>query len=201
MEKLKSAKGLGDASSDEEERTGAKKSTSAEIWVQKQKEKEEARKKEKLLEEMDRQYEAVETTEKKKNYNANHLKGLKVEHDQSYFKEGHDVILTLKDRSIIKGSGTNIDLDEDEEADVLVNVNIMDDERALENNENKKKKPDYNPYDDEFDEDGSFKQRSILEKYNEELNGTEKKSFKLGAKGMYDASDERFEVIFFINVR
>ena len=36
----------------------------------------------------------------------------------------------------------------DEEGDTLVNVNLMDDERADKNKELKKKKPDYNPYDE-----------------------------------------------------
>ena len=36
----------------------------------------------------------------------------------------------------------------EEEADTLINVNIVDDERAAENVENKKGKPDYRPYED-----------------------------------------------------
>lgn len=45
-------------------------------------------------------------------------------------------------------------LDEDNE-DVLINVNIIDDEKAEKNVENKKKKPDYKPYDEpQFDEYG-----------------------------------------------
>ena len=45
-------------------------------------------------------------------------------------------------------------LDDDDE-DVLINVNIIDDERAEKNVDNKKKKPDYKPYDEpEFDEYG-----------------------------------------------
>lgn len=31
-----------------------------------------------------------------------------------------------------------------------------------------------------------------MDKYDEELNGEKKKSFKLGAKGTYDMSDEKF---------
>ena len=42
----------------------------------------------------------------------------------------------------------------DEEGDTLVNVNLQDDERADKYKDNKKKKPDYNPYDDEYDEYG-----------------------------------------------
>ena len=46
-------------------------------------------------------------------------------------------------------------LDEEDNDDTLVNVNMIDDERATTNVENKKKKPDYKPYDEpEFDEHG-----------------------------------------------
>lgn len=196
VEKLRKAKGLAD--SDEEDTD-----SSAVAWLLKVKQKEEAQKKAKLLEEMDAQLgeDDFEPTVRKsvkpkdlksnKKYDENDLKGLRVEHDQSLIKEGHEVILTLKDRNILKGTGDYVDLDDDEEADVLVNVNIMDDEKAVKNIENKKKKPDYQAYDD-FDEDGVYKERSILDKYNEELNGEKKKSFKLGVRGQYDASDDRF---------
>ena|SRR6218665_1003265 len=46
-------------------------------------------------------------------------------------------------------------LDEDEEGDTLINVNMIDDEHAAKNVENKKRKPDYRPYDEpEYDEYG-----------------------------------------------
>ena len=46
-------------------------------------------------------------------------------------------------------------LDEDID-DTLINVNLIDDERAARNVENKKKKPGYQAYDDsEFDEYGT----------------------------------------------
>ena len=46
-------------------------------------------------------------------------------------------------------------LDDDDDPETLVNVNMIDAERALRNIENRKKKPDYNPYDDaEEDEYG-----------------------------------------------
>ena len=45
-------------------------------------------------------------------------------------------------------------LDEDAD-DTLINVNILDEEKAAVNIENKKKKPTYQPYDeDEFDDHG-----------------------------------------------
>lgn len=46
-------------------------------------------------------------------------------------------------------------LQEDDADDTLINVNIVDDERATKNTELKKKKPDYKPYDEpELDEYG-----------------------------------------------
>lgn len=53
-------------------------------------------------------------------------------------------------------------LDEDAD-DTLINVNIIDDERASKNIENKKKKPTYQAYDDdEFDEEGMVGLKLLL---------------------------------------
>lgn len=187
-EKIRQVKGIADEESDNE-------NESVDLWLKKVKEKQDAAKKAKSLEEMDEQFgvsDQVETKPKlKKDYTSSSLKGLRVEHDQSKFREGQDIILTLKDKNIIRGIGENLELDEEDEADVLVNVNLVDDEVADKNVENKKKKPNYKPYDD-FDEDGSFRNKSLLNKYDEELDGETKKSFKLGARGVYDTSDENF---------
>ena len=46
-------------------------------------------------------------------------------------------------------------LDDEDDPETLINVNMVDAEKALRNVENRKKKPDYNPYDDaEEDEYG-----------------------------------------------
>lgn len=132
---MRQFKSIADEQSDEE-------GESADVWLRKLKEKEEAARKAKLLEEMDEQFgvsDIVEPRQKQKNYTAAHLKGMRVEHDQSKFKEDQEIILTLKDRNIIKGIGENLELDEDDEGDVLVNVNILDEETAEKNLENKKK--------------------------------------------------------------
>lgn len=53
-------------------------------------------------------------------------------------------------------------LDEDAD-DTLINVNIIDDERAAKNVENKKKKPGYQAYDDsEFDEYGTVCNNTVV---------------------------------------
>lgn len=184
--KLGKIKGLGESDSDDE---GAK------AWVLKsrklQKDRILAEKRAKMLEEMDQDFGIGNLVEEefhkgkgsKKAYGARDLSGLTVEHGLDKFEEGRRVILTIKDKGI---------LDEDEEGDVLVNVNIEDDERAEKNVDNKKKKPDYKPYDDgAFDEYGMLKPNNMLEKYDEEIDGVKRESFKLGSSGSYDASQEK----------
>lgn len=56
---------------------------------------------------------------KQKVYTDKNLKGLKVEHNLKNFSEGKSVILTLKDQDVLAEDGS----------DVLVNVNMIDDER------------------------------------------------------------------------
>ncbi|XP_025105199.1 LOW QUALITY PROTEIN: U4/U6.U5 tri-snRNP-associated protein 1-like [Pomacea canaliculata] len=181
--KLRVIKGLGESDSEDE---------SASAWVQKsrqvQKEKEMAEKRAKLLEEMDEEFgvgslvEQVFQGPKQKNYSSRDLSGLKVEHGMEKFREGSNIVLTLKDKGV---------LDEDKE-DVLINVNIIDDEKAEKNVENKKKKPDYKPYDEpQFDEYGMLKSKEVLDKYDEEIFGQKRESFVLGSGGKYDAEHER----------
>ncbi|XP_078045441.1 U4/U6.U5 tri-snRNP-associated protein 1 [Augochlora pura] len=96
----------------------------------------------------------------------NDLKG-----SQEKFEEGKTVILTLKDQEVLN-----------EGEDVLVNVNITDEERYQRNILNKTKKPGYDAYDeDNFDEYG-FPKKTILEKYDEEIEGERKDNFVLGMK-------------------
>ncbi|XP_062892338.1 U4/U6.U5 tri-snRNP-associated protein 1 [Mobula hypostoma] len=159
-------------------------------WVEKsrklQKEKEMAEKRAKLLEEMDEEFgvsnlveEELRTT-KQIAYTSRDLKGLTVQHDIKAFKEGEAVVLTLKDRGVL-----------DEEDDVLVNVNMVDKERA-EKNAEMKKKPNYKPYEDEsVDDMVVFKGKSILSQYDEEIEGEKKKSFKLETGGSADGSWEQ----------
>ena len=84
--------------------------------------------------------------------------------------EGKSVVLTLKDKNI---------LDEDE-GDTLVNVNMIDDEKYKKNNEVKKQKPGYQPYEEELDDSGLPKSKSLLAKYDSEIDGDKRESFVLG---------------------
>ncbi|EFX76024.1 hypothetical protein DAPPUDRAFT_306323 [Daphnia pulex] len=156
-------------------------------WVEKsrriQKEKEEANKRAKMLEEMDEAFGVGDmlTTElikqKAKAYTSRDLRGIKVEHDREMIAEGKEVVLTLKDQNILQ-----------EEGDVLVNVNLVDIERYKKNNEIKKQRPGYQPYEEEeVDELGLPKPKLLLAKYDTEIEGEKHDSFVLGKIGDEEA--------------
>ncbi|XP_059198789.1 U4/U6.U5 tri-snRNP-associated protein 1 [Centropristis striata] len=161
-------------------------------WVERSrtmaKEKEMAEKRAKLLEEMDEEFGVSSLVEeefaqtKKEAYTARDLKGLKVQHKVDSFNEGQTVILTLQDKGVLE-----------EEEDVLVNVGLVDKEKAEKNVELKKKKPDYKPYEEEesVDDMVTFKNHSVLSKYDEEIEGEKKKSFRLNTGGFADGERER----------
>lgn len=161
-------------------------------WVERSrkvaKEKEMAEKRAKLLEEMDEEFGVSSLVEeefkqsKNESYTSRDLKGLKVQHKVDSFAEGQTVILTLQDKGVLE-----------EEEDVLVNVGLVDKEKAEKNVELKKKKPDYKPYEEEesVDDMVTFKSRSVLSKYDEEIEGEKKKSFRLSTGGFADGERER----------
>jgi len=191
-QKLGKVRKLADSDSDDE---------GALAWIKKsrkmQKEKDLAEKRAKALAEMDEEF-GVESlveqefSDKRKTYDSKDLKGIQVLHDQDRFKEGMTTILTLQDKGVL-----------DEEADdVLVNYNLMDDEKAEEYVTNKKKLPDYNPYDDgAVDEYGMFKEKNLLSKYDEEIEGKKANSFQLGAGGKYDTFHERQKLMYQESIR
>ena len=117
----------------------------------------------------------------KNKYSSNNLGGLKVEHAVDRFVEGEATILTLKDKKI---------LEEDE--DILVNVNIVENERHQRNVENKRKGADYQAFEEEFDEFGLPKMTSLLGKYDEVIEGESKRSFRIGLDGEIDDEEARY---------
>ncbi|XP_063527772.1 U4/U6.U5 tri-snRNP-associated protein 1 isoform X1 [Pongo pygmaeus] len=161
-------------------------------WIERsrqlQKEKDLAEKRAKLLEEMDQEFGVSTLVEEEFGqrrqdlYSARDLQGLTVEHAIDSFREGETMILTLKDKGVLQ-----------EEEDVLVNVNLVDKERAEKNVELRKKKPDYLPYaeDESVDDLAQQKPRSILSKYDEELEGERPHSFRLEQGGTADGLRER----------
>uniref|UniRef100_A0A672LFD6 Spliceosome associated factor 1, recruiter of U4/U6.U5 tri-snRNP n=1 Tax=Sinocyclocheilus grahami TaxID=75366 RepID=A0A672LFD6_SINGR len=158
-------------------------------WVERSrklaKEKEMAEKRAKLLEEMDEEFgvsNLVEQEFAQEKRVSRDLKGLKVQHKMDSFREGETVILTIEDKGVLE-----------EEEDVLVNVGLVDKEKAEKNVELKKKKPDYKPYEEEESVDDMviLKPKSVLSKYDEEIEGEKKKSFRLSAGGFVGGERER----------
>ncbi|OAX39563.1 SART-1-domain-containing protein [Rhizopogon vinicolor AM-OR11-026] len=135
-------------------------------WIKKAKkrDKELAKKRQQELDNLDKVFQGDEYTEKD-------LVGLKVSHDFEDLGEGDARILTLKDSRIL-----------DNEEDELQNVEMAEEERTRKNNELKVKKRDYTGYDDEeFTEGKAGMKRSILAKYDEDIEGARETDFRLGS--------------------
>jgi U4/U6.U5 tri-snRNP-associated protein 1 len=152
---------------------------SAQAWVARslrvQEERAQAEKQAKALEKLDAEFgvgDLVEDemrNERRQAYSSRDLRGLRVEHAVDRFSEGKTVILTLKDQGVL-----------DEGGDILVNVNMVDDERYRKNIEKKKLKPSLHGYDVYREEDEFEDRPSILSKYDEEIQGEKTSSFALG---------------------
>lgn len=77
-----------------------------------------------MLEELDAQFgigDVVQSEQRERmrnKYTEKDLKGMTIEHDINSFAEERDIVLTLKDKGVLE-----------EDDDVLVNVNLLDDER------------------------------------------------------------------------
>ncbi|CAA7267035.1 unnamed protein product [Cyclocybe aegerita] len=135
-------------------------------WIKrnKKKERELAKKRQQELENRDKELEAE--------YTERDLVGLKVSHDFEGMDEGDARILTLKDSRIL-------DNDEDE----LHNVEMAEEERTKKRLELKIKKRDYTGYDDDEFAEGNqgLMKRSILAKYDEDIEGSRQSDFRLGS--------------------
>ncbi|KAL4780750.1 SART-1 protein [Aspergillus varians] len=109
--------------------------------------------------------EELEERQRVAEYTASDLAGIKVGHEIGDFGGGEDHVLTLKD--------TTIDENE-EEGDELENVDLRDKEKAAERQELKKRKPVYDPTEENA---------GILSQYDEEIDGKKGKRFTLDARG------------------
>lgn len=82
----------------------------------------------------------------------------------------------------------------DESADLLVNVNMIDNERYKRSVLNKTKKTIYDPYDDdEHFDDYELSKNKILQKYDEEIDGEKKDNFVLGVNNPVEMKRRRAE--------
>ena len=100
-----------------------------------------------------------------------HLAGVKIAHDLEDFIEDHEVVLTLKDQSILDKDGIKGD------ADVLENINLSEEYRIQQALKAKKKKLGLESYDDDAP-------KSILPQYDEVK--MEKEGFMLDSHGEYN---------------
>jgi len=163
-------------------------------WVlsqkQKQEEKERAKKRAQMFEELDDDFgvgnlieaDKKESKKKEHNYDSKALTGLKVQHSFDRFHEGKNMILTLKDSEIL----------DDKAMDTLENVNVVDQEKAEKNLiDTKKAKQAYNKFDVEDVDDvtGEIEKKNILYKYDEEIDGVQRKSFVIGKDGYYNQEE------------
>lgn len=110
----------------------------------------------------------LEERENQAQYTEKDLKGQRVAHELGEFDEGGEHILTLKDADIGEESGD----------DELENANLRDVKEANERSKLKVKKPQYDPNAEE-NEAG----KSLLGKYDEEIEGKKKSHFTLDGMG------------------
>ncbi|KAL0830975.1 hypothetical protein ABMA28_001863 [Loxostege sticticalis] len=142
-------------------------------WVKKsreiEKQKREAAKRAAMLDEMDEVFgvsalvAADERQERAEAYAPQHLRGLRVAHDIDALGDEREVVLTLADAPVLA----------DDAEDVLVNVNIVDDEKYKKNIiDRKKAKAGYQAYDDEADLEAAALgyRKPVLSKYDEEID-------------------------------
>ncbi|KAF7117695.1 hypothetical protein CNMCM5793_006851 [Aspergillus hiratsukae] len=106
----------------------------------------------------------LEERERAAEYSTADLAGLKVGHEIGEFGEGEEHVLTLKDTTI----------DENEEGDELEDLNLREKEKVAEKLELKKRKPVYDPTEENT---------GILAQYDEEIEGKKRKRFTLDAQG------------------
>ncbi|XP_063893731.1 U4/U6.U5 tri-snRNP-associated protein 1 isoform X1 [Helicoverpa armigera] len=145
----------------------------AAAWVKRSREidkqKREAAKRAAMLDEMDAVFgvsalvEQESREERLRSYSHAQLRGLRVAHDIDAIADEREVVLTLADKEVLA---------EDNE-DVLVNVNIVDDERTKKNLlEAKKARAGYRAYDDEAELEAAALgfQRPVLTKYDDEIH-------------------------------
>lgn len=151
-------KGLGDADAND---------VDTKTWLLQQKKRQKKIDKARKYEEEQLERERAAQAE----YTAKDLAGVKVGHTLDEFDEGGEQVLTLKDTEIAAGDG------DDQDDDELENLDLRDKERLKEKLELLKKKPVYNPNDDDS------ANKSILAHYDDEIDGKKKHAFTLDGQG------------------
>ncbi|CAH2107920.1 unnamed protein product [Euphydryas editha] len=165
-------------------------------WVQRsrdlERQKQEAAKRAALLDELDAEFGVgalladEQRDSRQRAYAHAQLRGLRVAHDLAALPEEHETVLTLADKDVLA---------EDSE-DVLVNVNIVDDEKYKKNIEERKKAlAGYRAYDEEQEVAAALGLgRSVLAKYDDEIDkdaAQRRRGFRLGDDAALEAERAR----------
>lgn len=126
------------------------------------------RKRQKKIEKAERLAAELAAREQQVQYTSADLKGVRVGHELGEFDAGTEQILTLKDQII----------GEESEEDELENIEIRAKERLQKKLESKKRKPAYDPNDDD-----GMGEKKILAQYDEEIEGEKRHQFTLDGRG------------------
>ncbi|XP_052739540.1 U4/U6.U5 tri-snRNP-associated protein 1 isoform X2 [Bicyclus anynana] len=157
----------------------------ASAWVRKsrdqEKQKREAAKRAAMLDEMDAEFGVgalladERRSERAAAYAPQHLRGLRVAHELAALPDERDTVLTLADKELLA----------DDAEDVLVNVNLLDDDKYRKNIvERKKARAGYQAYDEEAELQAALGfARPVLAKYDDEIDAGaagRSKGFRIG---------------------
>ena len=154
-------------------------------WIKKTKkrEREMAEKRAQELENQDQQFQNEYTSSMilslfRANSFTEHLEGMRVGHDFADIEEGERMILTIKDRGILDEDRITLMIELDltcveEDGDELISTALAEKERLKENLDNKIRKPKYDPYAEEYDQNTGEKR--LLSKYDDEIEGKKRK--------------------------
>uniref|UniRef100_A0A0K0FPI5 U4/U6.U5 tri-snRNP-associated protein 1 (inferred by orthology to a human protein) n=1 Tax=Strongyloides venezuelensis TaxID=75913 RepID=A0A0K0FPI5_STRVS len=180
---LKEGKGLADSDSDED----------ISNWLEKTKTK--ILSKESAYDELDEQLvnagkvesEKLKKRKEKKKKEAKDdvtASGLIVGHSKESFLDGTNTILVLQDKHV---------LDENED-EVLINPNLIENEKAQKNVRLRKNQNHYNDLTEDYDEWGNPIDKGVLAKYDEVLEEEKREMFRLDEGGGIDAEREAREL-------
>jgi U4/U6.U5 tri-snRNP-associated protein 1 len=134
-----------------------------------------AKKRQKEIEKARKVEQELAAREEQAQYTSKDLAGVKVAHEAEAFDEMTDEqILTLKDAEI----------GEESEDDELENAEIKAREKTEENLLRKKRRPDYDPTEQN-------ENKNILYKYDEEIDGKRSKQFTLDGQGSSNRAEQR----------
>uniref|UniRef100_A0A7S3PNI2 SART-1 protein n=1 Tax=Aplanochytrium stocchinoi TaxID=215587 RepID=A0A7S3PNI2_9STRA len=141
-----------------------------------------------------KEFEELESTHAKEaeTYDSTQLGGIRISHHLKDLKPGEEVIMTLKDTSVLDEANNDLTGKVDE----LENVYIAEGERAKKRAKLQEKiqrsKKSYAGIEEEYDEDGKRMEKGILDKYDLEDNiNQHKAAYVLNASGIVENAGKK----------